>query len=169
MKILEQSRSLSILSAVHHGEGPLDGETSSWIPTWSRDVSVLSLGVYQDHYFDVEYDASAGMSAFWDLAEPGRSLDIHGFIFDEVEEYIQTEEMSQDGSIVRKDVDELMSSVLRFKTQGDASHGEKLATVGQTITTGFRNETPKQFAAEVAAFRLYLVGEASKQGNSISR
>lgn len=168
MKILEQSRSLSILSAVHHGDGALDGPASSWILTWSRDVSVLSLGVYQDHYFDVEYDASAGMSAFWELAEPGRSLDVRGFIFDEVGEYIETEEMSKDGSIVLKDVDELMSSVLRFKTQNHTSPGEKLAAVGQTITAGFRNENPNQFAAEFAAFRLHLVGEASKQGKGIS-
>ena len=63
MKILEQSHSLRVLSAVHHGEGILDGGASSWIPTWSLDVIFLSLGVYQDHYFDVEYDVCAGMDA----------------------------------------------------------------------------------------------------------
>jgi hypothetical protein len=91
MKILSQSKSLLILSAVHYSDGTLDGESGSWIPSWSRDVCVLSLGVHQDHYFDVEYDASAGMAAFWNLVEPGRSLDVHGFVLDVVEEYIETE------------------------------------------------------------------------------
>ena len=164
MKILEQSKSLRVLSAVHHGDGALDGKECSWIPNWSRDVSVLSLGVYQDHYFDVEYDASAGISAFWKLAELGRALDVHGFVFDEIQEYVDTEETSKDRSVVLKEVDELISAVLSFGFQKDASRGERLAAVGQTITAGFRNENSQQFAAEFAAFRVHLVREASKQG-----
>jgi hypothetical protein len=116
MKFLSQSKSLRILSAVHHSDGTLDGESGPWIPSWSRDVYVLSLGVYQDHYFDVEYDASAGMAAFWNLVEPGRSLDFHGFVLDMVEKYIETEKLSHGESVVLKEVDELMSDVLRFRT-----------------------------------------------------
>lgn len=46
MKILSQSKSLRILSAVQHGDGSLDGESGSWIPSWSRGVCALSLGIY---------------------------------------------------------------------------------------------------------------------------
>jgi hypothetical protein len=60
-------------------------------------------------------------------------------------------------------VDELISAVLPFRFQKNASRGERLAAVGQTITAGFRNENPQQFAAEFAAFRVHLVKEASKQ------
>ncbi|KAH8769679.1 heterokaryon incompatibility protein-domain-containing protein [Hyaloscypha sp. PMI_1271] len=168
MKILSQSKSLRILSAVHHGDGTLNGESSSWIPSWSRDVCVLSLGVYQDHYFDVEYDASAGLAAFCNLVEPGRSLDVRGFVLDVVEEYIETEELSHGESVVLKEVDELMSDILRFKTDSSASPEDKLAAVGQTLTAGFRNQAPTQFAAEFAAFRLYLADEAEKKGREMS-
>jgi hypothetical protein len=43
VKIMRQTRSLRLLSAVHHGDDSgLGGETVSWIPTWSRDLYVLS-------------------------------------------------------------------------------------------------------------------------------
>ncbi|KAE9378651.1 hypothetical protein N431DRAFT_146487 [Stipitochalara longipes BDJ] len=168
MKILEQSQSLRILSAIHHDEGALDGEASSWIPTWSRDMVVLSLGVYQDHYFDVEYDACAGINACWDLVEAGRSLNIHGFIFDVIEEHVETEELSENGTVVLREVDDLMSAMLRFKSRDGASPKERLAAVGQTITAGFRNQDPKQFRTEFAAFRHHMAREALKQGRSIS-
>jgi hypothetical protein len=168
MKILSQSKSLRILSAVQHGDGSLDGESGSWIPSWSRGVCVLSLGIYQDHYFDVGYDASAGMAAFWNLVEPGRSLDAHGFFLDVAEQYIETEELSHGKSVVLKEVDELMSDVLRFRTDSNASPEDKLAAVGQTLTAGFRNQAPAQFAAEFAAFRLYLADEAEKKGRETS-
>ena len=167
MKILSQSKSLRILSAVHHSDETLDGESGPWIPSLSRDVYVLSLGVYQDHYFDVEYDASAGMAAFWNLVEPGRSLDFHGFVLDMVEKYIETEKLSHGESVVLKEVDELMSDVLRFRTDSNASPEDKLAAVGQTLTAGSRNQAPTQFAAEFAAFRLYLADEAEKKGREM--
>jgi Heterokaryon incompatibility protein (HET) len=169
MKIMDQSQSLRVLSAVHHHDGALDETTSSsWIPTWSRDVAVLSLGVYQDHYFDVEYDASAGMPVFWNLIEPSRSLDVCGFVFDVVEEYLETEVLSDDGSLVLKEVDEVISAVLQFKNQSSNSPEETLLAVGQTLTAGFRNQNSTQFSAEFTAFRLYLALEAAKQGKEIN-
>ncbi|PMD37053.1 HET-domain-containing protein [Hyaloscypha variabilis F] len=168
MKILEHSHNLRILSAVHHSEHSLDRGTSSWIPTWNRDVVVLSLGVYQDHYFDVEYDACTGMDAFWKLSEPDRSLEIHGFVFDVVEEHIETEELGDDGATVLREFDDLMSAMLHFKFLDGASPGERLAAVGQTITAGFRNQDPKAFQVEYVAFRHQLAQEALKYGRSIS-
>ena len=164
VKILEQSQSLRVLSAVHHSEGTLDGAASSWIPTWSREVVVLSLGVYQDHYFDVEYDACVGMDAFWELSESDRSLDLHGFVFDVVAEHLETEELDNDGIAVPREVDDLMCAMLRFRTCSDDSLEERLAAIGQTITAGFRNQDPEQFTAEFAAFRNFLAQEISNQG-----
>lgn len=61
VKMISQTGSLRVLSAVHHSdEIKLKGESPSWIPTWSRDAHILSLGVYRDHYYDVTYDACAG-------------------------------------------------------------------------------------------------------------
>jgi hypothetical protein len=61
-----------------------------------------------------------------------------------------------------------MSDILRFKTDSSASPEDKLAAVGQTLTAGFRNQAPTQFAADFAAFRLYLADEAEKKGREMS-
>lgn len=56
MQIMRQTRSLRLLSAVHHGDdSALDIETMSWVPTWSRDLFLLSLGVHRERYYDVSW------------------------------------------------------------------------------------------------------------------
>jgi hypothetical protein len=45
---------------------------------------------------------------------------------------------------------------------------DNLSALGQTLTAGFRNQNPERFAADFAAFRLHLIGEASSQRESIT-
>jgi hypothetical protein len=168
MKILQQTRSLRILSAVHHTDDYKLENASSWIPRWSRDAYVLSLGVYRDHLYEVMYDASAGLHPVWELQEPRKSLRVHGFIFDVIEEYFRTEELGKrDGIIVQKGVEQLILAVFGFKTRMRYTVSQNLSDQGQTITAGFRNMKPAQFSADFAAFRLHLIREATKEGKSI--
>jgi hypothetical protein len=170
MKIMGQAKSLRILSAVHHiDESEFGEKTLTWVPTWNREAYVLSLGVYRDHYYDVVYDASAGIPPCWELHEPRKALRVQGFVFDSVDEYFRTEEDEKvDGIIVQRDIDQLISAVLRFKTRMTYSASENLLDQGQTITAGFRNEKPAQFTLDFAAFRLHLIREALKQGRFIT-
>lgn len=157
--IIRQTGGLRVLSAVHHtNESVL--QTPSWVPTWSRDAYVLSLGVYRDRYYDTVYDASAGFSAICNLMGPG-TLQVGGFVFDKVDEYFRTEEQEKmEDILVQKGVDQLISAVLQFKTRKTCSHLQNLLEQGQTITAGFRNQKPAHFAAEFAALRLHLIRAA---------
>jgi hypothetical protein len=169
IKIMRQTRSLRLLSAVHHRDGSgLDGETVSWIPTWSRDLYVLSLGVYRERYYDVIYDASASISAIFEPAFPQKGLRVEGFVFDAVDELVRTEDRkSKDGYAVQMGVDELISAGLRFRSRMTSPQSDNLSALGQTLTAGFRNKNLEQFAADFAAFRLHLIREASPQRESI--
>jgi hypothetical protein len=169
IKIMRQTRSLRLLSAIHHGDDTgLGSETMSWIPTWSRDLYVLSLGVYRERYYDVLYDASAGIPAVFETILPQKALRLEGFVFDVVDEFVRTDDRKlRDGTAVQIGVDELISAGLRFQSLTTFPQSDNLAALGQTLTAGFRNQKPEQFAADFAAFRLHLIREAPPERESI--
>jgi hypothetical protein len=169
MKMLDLDGSLRMLSAVHHHkEDSFNKKVQTWIPEWSRDAYVLSLGVYRDHLYDVTYDASAGLPSKWELVSLQRSLRVHGFIFGTVDECIQTVEPAKvDGVAVQKQMEKLLIAVFMFKKRQTHSPSENLSDQGQTITAGFRNDSPKQFTADFAAFRIHLMQEAHIQDPTI--
>lgn len=170
MKIIEQTQTLRILSAVHHtDEFKIEDNAPSWVPRWSRDAYVLSFGVYRDRFYDVMYDASAGLPPVWELQKTRKSLCVQGFIFDEIDGFFRTEELEKrDDIIIQKNVDQLISAVFGFETRMRYTIIQNLLDQGQTITAGFRNMKPTQFSADFAALRLYLIREATKQGRSIA-
>jgi hypothetical protein len=114
IQLMRQTRSLRLLSAVHHSDdSELDSETVSWIPTWSRDLYVLSLGVYRERYYDVMYDASAGIPIVFETILPQKVLRLKGFVFDVVDEFVATEASKlRDGTPVQIGVDEMISAGL---------------------------------------------------------
>jgi hypothetical protein len=164
-----QTRSLRLLSAIHHGDDSgLDSETMSWVPTWSRNLYVLSLGVYRERYYDVIYDTSAGIPAVFEPILPQKALLLEGFVFDVVDEFVRTDGRKlRDGTVVQIGVDDLISAGLRFRSLTTFPQSDNLAALGQTLTASFRNQKPEQFAADFAAFRLHLIREASPQRESI--
>lgn len=168
LKILNLDTTLRALSAVHHTDPKsFETKTQTWIPEWSRDAYVLSLGVYRDHLYDVSYDACAGFPARWKLHTPSRSLHVRGFIFDTIAECIPTVEPdSTDGILVQKPVDKLLTAVFNFKGRWNFSREENLKDMGRTVTAGYRNENPKQFDADFAAIRLHLIHSALAERNS---
>jgi len=169
IKIMRQTRSLRLLSAIHHGDDTgLGSETMSWIPTWSRDLYVLSLGVYRERYYDVLYDASAGIPAVFETILPQKALRLEGFVFDVVDEFVRTDDRKlRDGTAVQIGVDELISAGLRFQSLTTFPQSDNLAALGQTLTAGFRNQKPEQFAVDFAAFRLHLIRGAPPERESI--
>lgn len=93
---VRQTSGPRILSVVYH-TNELALQTPSWVPTWSRNAYVLSLGVYRDSYYDTVYDASAGFTASWEFFQPPRALRVRGFVFDQVDEYFRTEGHEKNG------------------------------------------------------------------------
>ncbi|PVH79089.1 HET-domain-containing protein [Cadophora sp. DSE1049] len=164
VKILEQTKDLRLLSAVHGRDGRvLNADKTSWTPSWSRDAGVLSMGLYRDRYYDVLYDASAGMPCGAEVTMPEKKLQVRGFILDEIEEYTETESLQKvSGLLMPKDLYALICSALEFSTVKKISQS-KLATlqdIGQTITAGFRNQDIPRFEADFAAFRLHTISNS---------
>lgn len=169
VKLIRSTNSLRVLSAVQHIDGSqLDEGGISWIPTWTRDTAVTSLGVPRDHYFDVTYDACAGTEPIWELVKPSKVLKIHGFVFDMIEDYIPTEEQDEDhDATVPKPTDQLICEACSLKALPNKSPLDSLLDIGQTITVGYSNDKPKNFCSAFAAFRLHLIKEAYVEGRFI--
>ncbi|KAG4428186.1 hypothetical protein IFR05_016330 [Cadophora sp. M221] len=161
VKILEQTKDLRLLSAVHgRDERMLSQNKTSWMPSWSRDAGVLSMGLYRDRYYDVLYDASAEMSCIAEVTTPRKVLRVRGFVLDEIEEYTSTEAPDREsGLVVQKSVYDLISTALNFKSvkKSMTSKSAALQDIGQTITAGFRNEDLPRFETDFAAFRLHAI------------
>ncbi len=86
IKLIQETRSLRILSAVRHGWGYAFGwEDISWVPDWNRRSYVTSIAVTQTTA--ACYVAAAGASVQLSLMLSGRILQLHGFVFDTVDEY----------------------------------------------------------------------------------
>ncbi|KAH7364804.1 heterokaryon incompatibility protein-domain-containing protein [Rhexocercosporidium sp. MPI-PUGE-AT-0058] len=165
LKILEQTKDLRLLSAIHGRDGSiLSHDRTSWTPSWSRDAGVLSMGLYRDRYYDVLYNASAGMPCIAEVTMPGKVLQVRGFVLDEIEEYTSTENPDKkSGLTVPKSIHDLLTTALNF-TSVKKSTKSKVATlkdIGQTITAGFRNQALPRFEADFAAFSLHIISTSS--------
>lgn len=74
------------------------------------------MGLYREPYYDVLYDASAGMPCTAEVATSGKSLRVRGFVLDEIDEY-RTESSNENSGIApQKGVHDLISTVLNFKS-----------------------------------------------------
>ncbi|CZR52699.1 uncharacterized protein PAC_02576 [Phialocephala subalpina] len=167
VKLIRSTNSLRVLSAVQHiDESQVNEGAVSWIPTWTRDTAITSLGVPRDHYFDVTYDASAGTDPNWELSKSTKLLKVHGFVFDMIEECISTEtQEEEDGARLPKTTDQLIVEASNMESVSTAL--EFLLNIGQTLTAGYSNDKPENFASAFAAFRLHLIKEAYNEGKFI--
>ncbi|KAH9205109.1 heterokaryon incompatibility protein-domain-containing protein [Leptodontidium sp. 2 PMI_412] len=165
VKILEQTKDLRLLSAVHgRDESALSHNKTSWTPSWSRDAGVLSIGLYRDRYYDVLYDASAGMPCLAEVTMPGKVLRVRGFVLDVIDEYTSTETPHKEsGLVVQKSVHDLISTALNFNSVKKSTQSKlaALKDIGQTITAGFRNQDLPRFEADFAAFILHAISTSS--------
>jgi hypothetical protein len=93
VRLIEKPQSLRVLSAVRYlAEDNLNSnEYPSWVPTWNIEHFVNSFGVVRDAAMPC--DAAAGFSGSWRLIWSGKILQVHGFIFDTIEEHTNNVEM----------------------------------------------------------------------------
>ncbi|KAE8450788.1 hypothetical protein EG329_005701 [Mollisiaceae sp. DMI_Dod_QoI] len=168
VKLMRSTNTLRVLSAVQHiGDSQIEERITSWIPTWSRDTSTTSLGVSRDHYFDVSYDACAGFSPDWKLEKSTKTLKVHGFVFDVIEDCLATEEVDEQGTVIQKSTDQLILEASQLRSNSTDSTLDVLLDIGKTLTVGYSNDKPAHFLSAFAAFRLHLTKEAYNQGRII--
>ncbi|KUJ13377.1 HET-domain-containing protein [Mollisia scopiformis] len=170
VKLIHSTNSLRVLSAVQHiNDRELEEATRiSWVPQWSRDFALTSLGASRGHYFDVSYDSSAGSMPIWELSASEKLLGVRGFVFDVIEDHVTTEEDDDQGFAVSKPVDMLISEASKLGSRFTLPPFDNMIEIGQTISVGYSNDKPKHFCSGFAAFRLHLMKEAQNQGRSVS-
>jgi hypothetical protein len=167
-KLIQSTNSLRVLSAVQHNEDSLLAKgNTSWISTWNRDIVVTSLGVSREWYYDVSYDTSAGMAPKWELEKPTKTLKVNGFIVDSIVDIISTQEDDEDGELVSKPIDQVITETFTLPCRASLPALDNLLEIGHTITVGYSNDKPEHFFRAFAAFRLHLIKEAYNQGRYI--
>jgi hypothetical protein len=86
IKLIEHTQSLRVLSAVHHStESDLEKDYPSWVPTWSREECATPIAGGNTSSCDV----SAGLLGSWYLGGSKKTIHIHGFVLDVIDEYAE--------------------------------------------------------------------------------
>jgi hypothetical protein len=80
LNLLKEEKPLRLLSTVEHDNETIALDFPSWVPCWTVDATMCTLGIFEGFY----YDASAGLGIRPAVAIDGRSLQVHGAILDTI-------------------------------------------------------------------------------------
>ncbi|ORY01169.1 heterokaryon incompatibility protein-domain-containing protein [Clohesyomyces aquaticus] len=142
-KLLSQTRSLKILSAVrYNGELEFEEASPSWVPSWNaRDE--YGLGIVQRHYDN--HDAAAGSLVSLSLIESDAILRVKGFVFDTVKDLT---------SVLGRDYFIPITEAIGFQTGNQAELPNRLLELAFILTLDRFYPDRDIMLADFAAIRL---------------
>ena len=141
-KILLETGNLRELSAVrYNNEYDFHKASPSWAHQWTPNYE-WNLGVFEETR--IRHDASAGYSETWNLAESNTVLQVHGFVFDIVEELTTT---------VESDLAVPIAEATRFKTWSQEALPDRLHDLALILTLGLYYSSEEELRTDFFAHR----------------
>lgn len=144
-KILLETRNLRALSAVRYNhEYDFHRASPSWAHQWTPNYE-WNLGVFEETR--VRHDASAGFPESWNLVQSNAILQVHGFVFDIVEELTTT---------VESDLALPIAEATQFETWSQGPLPDRLQELALILTLGLYYSSGKERTADFSALRLKM-------------
>ena len=168
--LVKHSKTLRVLSAVHHDEFTKDNGLPSWVPALHQATLVNPLGIDEKFYYIADF--GVGVSDTTILQSTSEEvLEVCGFVFDTVRIYAPPQPFHDGENISFESPPSLKGFKEAFticQFQGTAEDEKRLEAFGLTMVAGLVDSTPAEtsMAEHRSNFAAFLIAEHDKDPHS---
>jgi hypothetical protein len=169
--LLQESKNLRVLSAVHHpNENSLTREYPSWIPTWDRKKTT-SIGVLRSEC-DHGMDAHAGFLRSVQCTTSSNILQVQGFAFDTIDECTTEFQFRPKGQEYPTGLQWPVAATMTWRAFSMMSAQEKLYELATALMCGWEGyeySSTEQGLRDFAAFRAQMLTRTCDPEDAMTR